>query len=249
MLLQQTIESLRQLKLGGMLRALERQLETPDVQSLPFEERLGLLVDCQLSWQSDRRLQTRLRKARLLEKATIEDFDFKGNRGIERTTLLSLANCEWLRLHQNILIVGATGVGKSYLACALAHQACREGFTSEYLRCSKLFDDLAIAKADGSYSKRLLEIARKDVLVLDDFGRTPLTHNERRDLLEIIEERYDRRSLIITSQLPTDNWHDAIVDPTIADAVLDRVIHNSHKISLKGESRRKTKAKQLQLVG
>jgi DNA replication protein DnaC len=249
MLLQQTIESLRQLKLTGMLKALEKQLETPDVQSLPFEERLGLLVDSQLIWQSDRRLQSRLRSARLLERATIEDFDFKGNRGIDRSTLLSLANCEWLRLHQNILIVGATGVGKSYTACALAQQACREGFTSQYLRCSKLFDDLVIAKADGSYGKRLAEFARKDLLVLDDFGRTPLTHDERKNLLEIIEERYDRRSLIITSQLPIANWHDAIVDPTIADAVLDRVIHNSHKISLKGESRRKTKGKQLQLVG
>lgn len=249
MLLQQTIESLRQLRLGGMLKALERQLETPDIQSLPFEERLGLLVDCQVTWQSDKRLQTRLRQARLLERATIEDFDFKGNRGIDRTTLLSLANCEWMRLKQNVLIVGATGVGKSYTACALAQQACREGFTSQYLRCSKLFDDLAIAKADGSYSTRLAELGRKDLLILDDFGRTPLTHNERRDLLEIIEERYDRRSLIITSQLPIENWHDTIADPTIADAVLDRVIHNSHKISLKGESRRKTKGKQLQLVG
>ena len=163
--------------------------------------------------------------------------------------MLSLANCDWLRAHQNVLIDGATGVGKSYLACALAQKACREGFTAQYLRCSKLFEDLSIARADGSYHRRLAEFARKDLLVLDDFGRTPLTSAERKDLLEIIEDRYDRRSLIITSQLPTDNWHDAIVDPTIADALLDRVIHNSHKISLKGESRRKTKGKQLKLVG
>ncbi len=249
MLLQQTLETLKQLKLGGMIKALELQMEMPDSQSLPFEERLGLMVDCQLTWQSDKRLQTRLRSAQLFEKATIEDFDFKGNRNIERSSLLSLANCDWLRAHQNVLIDGATGVGKSYLACALAQKACREGFTAQYLRCSKLFEDLSIARADGSYHRRLAEFARKDLLVLDDFGRTPLTSAERKDPLEIIEDRYDRRSLIITSQLPTDNWHDAIVDPTIADALLDRVIHNSHKISLKGESRRKTKGKQLKLVG
>jgi DNA replication protein DnaC len=249
MLIQPTIENLKTLKLFGMVRALESQLASPDTRSLSFEERLGLLVDSQLSWQDDKRLQYRLKAAKLPVSATIEDFDARGGRGIDRSAISALATSDWVLSHQNVIIIGLTGVGKSYLACALAQKACRDGFSAAYFRASRLFQELALAKADGRYATLLATIARKDLLVIDDFGLSGLTGEQARDLLEVIEDRYDRKSTLISSQVPVDHWHQLIGDPTVADAVLDRVVHISHKITLKGESRRKQKAKELQLVG
>ena len=249
MLIQPTIENLKVLRLFGMVRALESQLSAPDSRSLSFEERLGLLVDSQLSWQEDKRLQDRLRAAKLPLSATVEDFDTRGGRGIDRSTINSLSASDWVLSHQNVIVIGQTGVGKSYLACALAQKACRDGFSTIYFRASRLFQELAFARADGRYATILASIARKDLLVIDDFGLASFTAEQARDLLEIVEDRYDRKSTIIGSQVPIDHWHQLIGDPTIADAVLDRVVHICHKITLKGESRRKGKAKDLQLVG
>lgn len=236
------------LKLFGMVQALESQMQVPDHKDLSFEDRFGLIVDSEVTLRANKKMNSRLKTAKLAQSAVIEDLEVKGGRGIDKSTLAALATSDWVRLHQNVIISGATGVGKSYLACALAHKACRDGFTVIYQRISRLLEDLVIAKADGRYNSVLSGIKDKDVLVLDDFGLAPLTAENRRDLLEILEDRYDKGSTVITSQLPVEHWHEAIGDPTIADAILDRVVHNSHKIHLKGESRRKTKAKDLQLV-
>lgn len=236
------------LKLFGMLQALESQMQVPDHKDLSFEDRLGIIVDTEVVFRANKKMQTRLKTAKLAQSAAIEDLEVKGGRGIDKSTLAALATSDWVRLNQNVIISGATGVGKSYLACALAHKACRDGFTATYERVTRLLEDLTLAKVDGSYNKRLGDIKDRNVLILDDFGLAPLTSEHRRDLLEILEDRYDRGSTVITSQLPVEHWHEMIGDPTIADAILDRVVHNSHKIHLKGESRRKTKAKDLQLV-
>ena len=249
MLIQPTLQNLRLLKLFGMVQAVESLLESPDNQSLSFEERLGLIVDTELTYRENKRLRSRLKAAKLAQSAAIEDLETKNGRGLDRSIIASLATSDWVRMNHNIIIQGATGVGKSFLACALAHKACRDGFTIAYERTSRLLEELTIAKVDGRYSKLLASIKRRDVLVLDDFGLTPLNQEQRRDLLEILEDRYDQHSTVITSQLPVDHWHEIIGDPTIADAILDRVVHNAHKVHLKGESRRKVKAKDLQLVG
>jgi DNA replication protein DnaC len=231
-----------------MIQALESQMQVPDYKDLSFEDRFGMIVDTELIFRDNKKMKTRLKNAKLAQSAAIENLEVKGARGIDKSMLASLATSDWVRLHQNVIITGATGVGKSYLACALAHKACRDGFTAQYERISRILEDLTLAKADGSYNKLLGDIKDKSVLVLDDFGLAPLTAEQRRDLLEVLEDRYDKSSTIITTQLPVDHWHEVIGDPTIADAILDRVVHNSHKIHLKGESRRKTKAKDLQLV-
>lgn len=236
------------LKLFGMVQALESQMQVPDHKELSFEDRLGLIVDMEVTVRANNKVKSRLKTAKLAQSAVIEDLEVKSGRGIDKSTLASLATSDWVRLHHNVIISGATGVGKSYLACALAHKACRDGFTAVYERLSRLLEDLVIAKVDGRYNGVLSGIKSKNVLVLDDFGLAPLTAENRRDLLEILEDRYDKGSTVITSQLPVEHWHEMIGDPTIADAILDRVVHNSHKIHLKGESRRKTKAKDLQLV-
>jgi DNA replication protein DnaC len=207
-----------------------------------------MIVDTEMIIRENKKMNSRLKTAKLAQSAAIEDIEVKGARGIDKSTLAALATSDWVRLHQNVIISGATGVGKSYLACALAHKSCRDGFTVVYERVSRLLEGLSLARVDGSYNKRLAAIKDKDVLVLDDFGLAPLTAEQRRDLLEVLEDRYDRGSTIITSQLPIEHWHEIIGDPTIADAILDRVVHNSHKLHLKGESRRKTKAKDLQLA-
>lgn len=248
MLIQPTIENLKMLKLFGMVHALESQMQVPDHKDLSFEDRLGLIVDTELTFRESKKTKSRLKTAKLAQAALIEDLDVKGGRGIDKSTLASLATSDWVRLNQNVIISGATGVGKSYLACALTHKSCRDGFTAQYERVSRLLEELLLAKVDGRYNKLLADIRDKNVLVLDDFGLAPLTAENRRDLLEILEDRYDKGSTIITTQLPVEHWHEVIGDPTIADAILDRVVHNSHKIHLKGESRRKTKAKDLQLV-
>lgn len=239
MLIDTTKEKLRELKFKGMLTALEEQLQVADINNLPFEERLGFLIDRELIERENRKLQNRLRQAKLKQDAFIENIDYKNHRGLEKSVILSLASCEWVNKRQNIIITGPTGAGKSYLACALAQKACREGFNSIYERLPRLFQELTIAKGDGRYIKTLDKIGRVDVLILDDWGITTMSESQRKDLLEIIEDRYNTHSTIIASQLPVDKWHELIGDPIVADALLDRLIHNAHKIQMKGESMRK----------
>ena len=238
-----TLEKLQQLKLTGMLHALQEQEAIPDVSAMPFEERLGLMVDRELTERGNRRMQTRLRMAKLKQGAALEDIDFKSTRGLDRSLIMKLAGCEWVANHLNVLITGATGVGKTWLACALANKACREGYSSYYVRLSRLFQDLDIGRADGRYAKMMRQLAKTDVLVMDDWGLAVLSDQHRRDLLEILDDRYNLRATIITSQLPIAHWHEAVGDPTLADAILDRVVHNSYKINISGNSMRKEREK------
>ena len=239
MLTHPTLEKLHTLRLPGMLKALEEQQRTPDIGTLGFEERLGLLIDREMTERENRRLGTRLKKAKLRHSCCVEDVNFKASRGLDKTLILSLAACTWIARGLNLLICGPTGIGKSYLACALGHKACLEGYSVLYLRLPRLLEELRLAKADGRYGKLMLGYAKTDLLILDDWGLTPMTDPQRRDLLEILEDRYGKRSTIVTSQLPVAAWHEAIGDPTLADAILDRLVHNAHKIELKGDSLRK----------
>ncbi len=225
-----------------MARALETQMELKEARELSFEERLAMLLDAECISQHNKSTESRLRTAKLKLPACMEDVRIIANRGLDRSLLTSLASCDWIRDKQNILITGSTGAGKTYLACALANAACRHELSTIYYRIPTLFDDLVIAKADGSY-KRLVNttIGNKKLLVLDDFGLCAMTPENRLDLLEIMERRYDISSTIITSQFDTDHWHDLIGDPTIADAILDRTVHNAHRIKLKGETMRNKK--------
>lgn len=242
MLMQQTIESLYVMNLNGMAEGLKEQMSQPNISELSFEERFALLVDRQWTYKADRKMRRLLQNARLKISACIEDIDFKTPRGLDKSVILRLADCDWIKNGQNVIITGPTGGGKTYLACALANKACRTGLTSYYVRLPRLFQELGIAKADGSYAKVMKRLLRTKLLVLDDFGLAPLGQVERHDLLEIIEDRHGLSSTIITTQLPISNWHDTIKDPTIADAILDRLIHNAHKITLKGESMRKLRS-------
>jgi DNA replication protein DnaC len=241
MLLQQTIERLHELKLTGMTAALEEQLAMPEVNGLSFEDRLALLLEGELSARHDRRLTRHLQLAKLRLPACVEDLDFRSPRGLDKSLILRLASADWIRNHQVVLITGATGTGKSYLACALGHSACRHGLSTRYFRISRLLGDLAIARGDGSYTRVLDRLARTALLVVDDFGLAPLKEAERRDLLEVLEDRYDRAATLVTSQLPFEHWHEAVADPTLADAILDRLVHQAHRISLKGPSLRAAK--------
>ncbi len=238
MLTHPTLEKLRSLKLSGMVNALEEQIQM-DPRELSFEERLGLLVDREVTERRNRKLQTLLKKAKLRLNASIEDIDYRHPRGLDKSLILSLASCQWIEEHNNILITGPTGVGKSYLACALAQKACREGYRTLYFRLPRLLQELTMARGDGRYGKMLINLAKNDLLVIDDWGLTPLDDHGRRDILEILEDRHNIRSTIVTSQLPLNNWHEIIGDPTLADAILDRLVHNAYKITLKGESMRK----------
>ncbi len=239
MLTHPILDKLRSMRLAGMAKALEEQLEMPEIRSMSFEERVGLMVDREETERASRRLKNRLRTAKLRQSACFEDIDFHHPRGLDRAMLLDLASCRWIREHLNLLITGATGVGKSYLACALAHKACLEGFTVRYFHMPKLHRELAVARGDGRYGKLLVAIARLDVLVLDDFGMSPLDATERRDLYEIMEDRHGLRSTIATSQLPAEKWHRAVGDPTIADAILDRLVSSAYRLDLEGESIRR----------
>lgn len=242
MLNEQTLEKLYAMKLTGMADAFKEQMIQPDLSDLSFEERFAFLVDRHWTWREDRRLKTLLRNAKLKDNACIEDVDYKSPRGLDKSMLLNLSGCEWIKSSQNVIITGPTGAGKTYIACALANSACRKGFSSLYLRAPRLFQEIAIARADGSYPKLMNKIARAKVLIIDDFCITPIKGAERKDLLEVIEDRQNLCSTIISTQVPIENWFDAIGDPTIADAVLDRLIHNAHKINLKGESMRKIRS-------
>lgn len=241
MLVHPTVENLKTLKLFGMVKALEAQMRSQETDALKFEDRLGLLVDHELVTRETQKLGARLRHAKLRQTACIEDLDLSSPRGIDRTLLNSLSQSNWISTHRNILISGPSGVGKSYLACALAHQACRDGFSASYQRSNRLFEELAIARASGCYPRRIAALSKRDVLVIDDFAMSPLNGDQRKDLLEILDERFQKRSTIVISQLPVEHWYEVIGDPTFADAILDRLIHNSYKLSLKGESMRKKK--------
>jgi DNA replication protein DnaC len=218
-----------------MIHALESQMQMPDAVDLPFDDRFGMIVDAEVTIRDNRNLQNRLKSAQLRQSACVEDLDFRTARGLDRSLLTSLASSQWANKHKNILIDGPTGSGKSFIACALAQKACRDGYSVLYERASKLFHDLALAKATGKYDRLLASISRKAVLVIDDFGLAVLTDEQRHDLLEIVEDRYDRRSTLIAGQLPIDKWHEAIGEPTIADAILDRLVHNAYKISIKAK--------------
>jgi len=242
MLNEQTLEKLYSMKLNGMADAFKDQLAQPGIHDLSFEERFAFLVDQLWTWKEDLRMQTMLRNAKLRDNACIEDIDYKVPRGIDKSVILSLSGCDWIRNAQNLIITGPTGVGKTYLSCALANQACRKGYSSFYKRSSRLFQELTISRVDGTYPKLMNKISKTKVLIIDDFLITPMKEKDRKDLLEVIEDRHGLASTIISTQIPMENWFEAIGDPTISDAVLDRLIHNSHKINLKGESMRKIRS-------
>ena len=242
MLTQPTIEKLNSMKLTAMAKAFADQMQCPDITQLTFEERFGLIVDHQVTDLENRRMQSRLRKAKLRLPASLEDLDFKQGRGLDRSTVMSLALNQWVMSHHNILVTGPTGAGKSYLACALAQKACRDGYATLYQRVPRLLQEIAVSRLDGRYAKLIAPITKCEVLILDDLLISPLTREEQRELLEIVEERYDRKATIVTSQLPVKAWHDAMQDPTLADAILDRLVHNSYKLELKGESMRRKRS-------
>ena len=240
MLTQPLLDKLTQLRLSAFRAALEEQLHNSQYADLPFEDRLGLLVDCECTHRDNNRLQRHLKAARLSLPATLEDLDLSPSRGLDRRLVLQLAQGEWICQHLNILVLGPTGVGKTFLACALAQAACRHSFKVRYQRTSRLLHQLALSHADGSYPKLLDTFARVQLLVLDDWLRDPLTRPQSQDLLEILDDRYGRSSTLVATQVPIAEWHARFPDPTIGDAILDRLVHNAHRLALKGESRRKT---------
>jgi DNA replication protein DnaC len=242
MLNEPTLDKLRHLGLYAMATAWETQQRDPSLGQITFDERLGLLVDAECFARENKRLARLLREAKLkITQACVEDIDYAAKRELDKSVVRQLATCRWVQEHQNVLITGMTGVGKTYVACAIAHQACRSGYRALYRRASRFFQDLAMARADGSYPRLLARLARIDVLVIDDWALSPAVEADRHHLLEVIEDRYANRSTIITSQLPPTKWHEYLGDPTVADAILDRVLHNAHRLVLKGPSRRKEK--------
>jgi DNA replication protein DnaC len=241
MLTHPLFDKLTTLRLLGMLAGLKDLLNSSDTQQLSFEDRLGLLVDREICSRENRQLASRLKKAKLRQSACIEDVDFRHRRGLDQALFMQLARCAWIKEHQNVIIIGPTGVGKTYLACALAHKACREGYSAIYFRLPRLLQELSLSKGDGRYTSLLKSIARADLIVLDDWGLKGFSLDQQHDLLEVLEDRHGLRSTLITSQLAIDHWHELITNSTVADAICDRLVHNAHRINLKGDSMRKTK--------
>lgn len=239
MLIHPTVERLRALGLAAMADAFLELQNAPDAGELSREDWLGLLVDREATSRENKRLARRLREARLRQSAVVEDVDFRAHRGLDRALFQKLATCEWIREHHHLVMIGPTGIGKSWLACALGHKACREGFSVLYKRASRLFTDLAQARGEGRLPRMMGALERIRLMIIDDWGPEPLNADQRRDLLEIVDDRYDRSSLLITSQVPVNRWHEVIGDPTLADAILDRIIHRAHRIDLKGPSLRR----------
>ncbi len=244
MLNEHTLDQLRGLRLDGMVHALADQATSAAAAELAFDERLAMLVQRELDWRDGKRLARLLKAARLkVGSACIEDIDWRGSRGLDRSLVTALAGGDWLRHGHNVLITGATGVGKTWLACALEQQSARAGFTVLYMRAPRLLEELRVAHGDGSFGRRLAQLARIDLLAIDDFAIAPITAAERNDLLELLDDRVGTRATLITSQLPVAAWHEWLSDPTLADAILDRIVHAAHKIALKGESMRKKQVK------
>jgi DNA replication protein DnaC len=242
MLTEQTLDKMNAMKLSGMADAFHHQQGSGEHARLSFEERLGLLIDAEWTAREQRKLTRRLRSAKLRYAASLEDVDFKHPRALDRQQLLSLGNCGWIQSRHNLLITGPTGIGKSYLACAFVERACRRGYSAAYLRLPRLLQQLAVARGDGSYERILSRLARLDLLAIDDWLLAPLRDGERRDLIEVVEDRSERASTLIASQLRTKDWHSVIGDPNLADAICDRLLHNAHRLELKGPSVRRTKA-------
>jgi DNA replication protein DnaC len=239
MLNEHTLDQLRGLRLDGMARAIEEQATSTAAAALSFDERLTMLVQREVDWRDDKRVTRLLKAARLkVSAACVEDINWRASRSLDRALIATLAGADWLRHARNLLITGATGCGKTWLACALAHQAARSGFSVLYVRAARLFDELQVAHGDGSFARRLIQLAKLDLLVIDDFAISPIGPAERSDLLELLDDRVGTRSTIVTSQLPVKAWHTYLNDPTLADAILDRVVHSSHRIDLKGKSLR-----------
>lgn len=240
MLETQSVQQLRQLRLTGLADALEAQFRQPNTyDELGFAERIGLAIEQEITYRNDKRLQRLLSAARFKEMARLTDVDYSHPRGLKPSTVAALQSNHWINKGHNLVMTGPTGCGKTYLACALGHHACVHGHPTRYFRASRLFEQLTIAHGDGSYLKLLAQIAKAEVLIIDDWGLEPLAQVQKNDLLEIMEDRHNKKTTIVTSQLPVENWHDFINDPTLADAILDRLLHNAHKINLKGESMRK----------
>ena len=240
MLTQPLLDKLTRLRLGALRVALEEQIQSTQYADLPFEDRLGLLIDRECTQRDNNRLKRRLKTAKLPIPATIEDLNISASRGLDRRLILHLAQGDWIRQHLNILVLGPTGVGKTFLSSALAHAACRCDFTVRYYRTSRLLHQLSLAHADGSYPELLHTLARTQLLVFDDWLRDPLGRSQSQDLLEILDDRYGQRSTLVATQVPVADWHIRFPDPTLGDAILDRLIHNAYRLNLEGESRRKT---------
>lgn len=247
MLFHPVLEKLRSMNLKGMAQHLERQTIDEELTTMTFEERLGLMVEEEWCLREDRKLQNRIRKAKLRQQACLEDLDYRSDRSLDRTLVASLETCDWIKKNYNVLITGATGTGKTYLAEALAHKACLKGFKALNTRIDRMLMELAIARGDGTYLMKMNAMSKVDILILDDFGISPIKDGIARDLLELMDDRHGNKSTIITSQLPLNNWHDAITDKTLADAILDRLVHNAYKIELKGPSMRRVQAESKKL--